>query len=72
MPSKHNPGDTAYIVESGLFVREVEVLKVAGGFATLRFKDGDGGVRLRENRLFLTKEEAEAGMRKDIRSTRND
>ncbi len=64
MPSKYNPGDTAYIVESGLFVREVEVVKVAGGFATLRFKDGPGGVRLRESRMYATKEEAEAGMPK--------
>ena len=62
MPSKYKPGDTAYIVESGLFVREVAVVKVAGGFATLRFTDGPGGVRLRESRLFPTKEEAEAEM----------
>ena len=64
MPSKYNPGDTAYIVESGLFVREVTVVKVAGGFATLRFADGPGGVRLRESRLYMTKEEAEASMPK--------
>ena len=57
MPSKYDPGDKAYIVESGLFVREVEVVRVAGGFATLRFTDGTGGVRLRESRLFPTKED---------------
>ena len=64
MPSKYSPGDTAYIVESGLFVREVEVVRVAGGFAKLRFTDGTGGVRLRESRLFQTKEAAEAGIMK--------
>lgn len=60
MPSQYNPGDTAYIVESGLFIREVIVVKAAGGFATLRFTDGPGGVRLRESRLYPTKEDAEA------------
>ena len=54
------PGETAWIVESGLFLREVRVLKRAGGFAVLRFADTGGGVRLRETRLFSTREEAEA------------
>ena len=65
MPSKYNPGDTAHIVESGLFVREVEVVKVAGGFATLRFKDGPGGVKLRRSRMYATKEDAEASLKKE-------
>ena len=64
MPVKYNPGDTADIFESGLFVREVEVVKAAGGFVTLHFADADGGVRLRESRLYPTKEDAEAYMRK--------
>ncbi len=59
MPNKYNPGDTAYIVESNRFLREVKVLKVTGGFATLRFMDSDGGIKLRESRLFPTKEDAE-------------
>ena len=57
---KYSPGDTAYIIESGLFVRKVEIVKAAGGFATLRFLDGKGGIRLRENRLYPTREDAEA------------
>ncbi len=60
MPSKYNPGDTAFIVERGLFIRNVEIVKAAGGFATLRFLDGTGGVRLRMSRLYPTKEDAEA------------
>ncbi len=55
MPSKYNPGDTAYIVESGLFVRQVKVVRCAGGFATLRFTDSAGGVRLREADCFRQK-----------------
>lgn len=64
MPNKYNPGDTAYIVESNRFIREVKVLKVAGGFATLCFMDRNGGIRLRESRLFPTKEDAEASIPK--------
>jgi len=64
MPNKYNPGDTVYIVESNRIIREVKVLKVAGGFVTLRFMDSDGGIKLRESRLFLTKEDAEASLPK--------
>ena len=64
MPNKYNPGDTAYIVESSRIIREVKVLKVTGGFATLCFMDSDGGIKLRESRLFPTKEDAEASLPK--------
>ena len=66
MPNKYNPGDTAYIVESNRIIREVIVLKVTGGFATLRFMDSDGGIKLRESRLFPTKEDAEASLPKKM------
>lgn len=68
MPNKYNPSDTAYIVESNRIIREVKVLKVTGGFATLRFMDSDGGIKLRESRLFPTKEEAEASLPKKTTS----
>jgi hypothetical protein len=68
MPNKYNPGDTAYIVESNRIIREVKVLKVTGGFATLRFIDSDGGIKLRESRLFPTKEDAEASLPKKATS----
>ena len=64
MPYKYNPGDTAFIVESSRFIREVKVLKIVGGFVTLRFVDRDGGIKLRESRLFPTKEAAEASLPK--------
>ena len=64
MATKYNPGDTAFIVESSRFIREVRVLKIAGGFATLQFADSDGGIKLRESRLFPTKEAAEASLPK--------
>ena len=51
-------GDKAWIVESTIFVKE-EVVNARGGFVTLRFKDSSGGMRVRESRLYKTKEEAE-------------
>jgi len=52
-------GDKAWIVESTIFVKEVEVVNARGGFVTLRFKDSSGGMRVRESRLYKTKEDAE-------------
>ncbi len=68
MATKYNPGDTAFIVESSRFIREVKVLKIASGFVTLRFVDSDGGIKLRESRLFSTKEAAEASLSKKTMS----
>ena len=59
MAGKYKSGDRVYIIESKRFIREVEVLKFSGGLYTLRFIDSGGGIKLRENRLFPTKDEAE-------------
>lgn len=57
--AKFKPDDTAYIVESNRIVREVLIVKFAGGFYTIRFKVSGGGIKVRENRLYASKEEAE-------------
>ncbi len=59
MYRKYKAGDIAYIVESKRFIREVKILKFSGDLYTLQFTDSGGGIKLRENRLFRTKEEAE-------------
>ena len=64
MQSKFNPGDIAYIVESNLYIREVEVVKAAAGFFTIRFADHGGRIKVRESRLFPSKEAAEASLPK--------
>ena len=69
---KYKSGDIAYIVENGLYIHEVKILKVAGGFATLVFTDREGGTRLRESRLFPTKEAAEVALPKKKASPRLD
>lgn len=52
-------GDTAFLVESSRFVREVTVVRNSNGLCLIRFKDTGGGIQVRENRLFSSKEEAE-------------
>ena len=65
MLNRYNQGDKAYSIESNRIVREVCIVKVAAGFATVRFADTDGGIRVRENRLFSTREYAEACLPKE-------
>ena len=62
--NKYNTGDIVYLVESQRIIREVKIIKCGGGFYTMKFVDGSGGIRLRENRLFSTKEEAEKSISK--------
>ena len=57
--ANYKAGDKAWIVESTIFVKEVEIVNIRGGFVTLRFKGSSGGMRVRESRLYKTKEEAE-------------
>lgn len=47
-------GDTAYLVESNRFVREVEILRCNGELYVVRFKDTGGGLQVKAHRLFLT------------------
>lgn len=54
MAKQYKPGGIAYIVESVLAVREVLIHNISGSFNTLRFTDTNGGIKLRESRLFPT------------------
>lgn len=45
-------GDTAYIVESNRFVREVIIVRVSGGIYLIRFKDSGGGIQVKKHRLW--------------------
>ena len=60
--AKMKTGDTAYIVESNRLIREVEIKSCAGGMYLIRFKDSRGGIKVKEHRLFATKEEAESSI----------
>lgn len=63
MAYKYKRGDTAFIVANKRFIKEVKVLNCIGNQYTLRLAEG-GGVRLHENRLFPSKEEAENSIKK--------
>ena len=53
-------GDTAYLIHSNRFVREVTVMSNdCGGMYSVRFNDANGGIRVRSSRLFRRKEDAE-------------
>ena len=64
MAGKFKAGDTVFIVESNRFIREAQIKSCAGGMYLLKFKDSDGGIKLKEHRLFATKEDAEASIPK--------
>ena len=65
MNTKLNTGDTVYFVSNIIFVKEATVVRCAGGFVTIKFDksntgEGSSGIRVRESKVFATKEEAEA------------
>ncbi|MCD7726410.1 MAG: hypothetical protein LUI12_12810 [Clostridiales bacterium] len=57
--AKFKAGDAVFIIESNRIIREATVLKSGGGFYTIRFADSGGGIKVRENRLYATKEDAQ-------------
>ena len=52
-------GDTVYFLGNMHRIIEVVVLRYDGNFYTLKYKDREGGVKLRESRLYRTREDAE-------------
>lgn len=57
-------GAEVFIVANGLRVRPVKIIEVIGGLYTLQFLDRPGATRLKRERLFRTKEEAETYINK--------
>ena len=68
MAGKYHPGDIIYIISAGNQIEEAKILKYSGGFYIIRFENG-GGTRVRESRLFFTKEEAEAAIQNRTRKS---
>lgn len=64
METKYKAGDTVYIISSARFIEEATVVMTISGFVTIRFTKRGGGTRVRENRLYATREEAEAAIKK--------
>ena len=55
---KFNPGEKAYIIESTIFIKEVEIVKYSGSMYLIRYPKTSGGYKVRESRLYKTEEEA--------------
>lgn len=49
-------GKKIFFIENNCRICDGVIVKRAGGFCTIKI--GDGGIRLRENRLFETEQEA--------------
>lgn len=64
--AKFQVGDKAFFIKSTIFVKEVVIVKIASGFAIIKYPDSSGGFRVRESRLFATKKEAKSNNKKVI------
>ena len=53
-------GQIVYIIANGSFIKEARIVHVAQSsrMYTLKFTEESGGTKLRESRLYATKEEA--------------
>lgn len=54
---KYKAGDIAYIVESNRFITEGKIVSCTGGIYLFKYRGG--GIRVKENRLFPSREEAQ-------------
>ena len=62
MNSKYQPGQTVFLAGGNKnLIKEATVLKYTGGFYTIRFDSG-GGIKVRESRIYPSREEAEAAI----------
>ena len=64
MDTKFLRGDTVYLISNGHIIDEATVVMNLAGFVTIRFTKRGGGPRVRENRLYASREEAEAAIKK--------
>lgn len=64
MNTKFKKGDTVYLIGNTHFVEEAVVVMTVASFVTIRFTERGGGTQVRENRLYPTREEAEATVKK--------
>ena len=66
MQPKFNLGYRAYIIESSIYVKEVEIVKVSGGFYLIKYPNKTVEYRVKESILY--KNELEAKLAKIIKS----
>ena len=64
MDTRFKKGDKVYLIGNTHFIEEATVVMTVAGFVTIRFTERGGGTRVRENRLYASREEAEAAVKK--------
>lgn len=57
--AQFNVGDTAFIVDNRIFLREVVIKRATKDFCVITYKDTGATIRIRHSRLFTSKEVAE-------------
>lgn len=57
----YETGTEVFFIESNRIIRKATVVRRSGDFYILRFDEG-GGIRLRANRLYLNREDAEKSL----------
>lgn len=57
---------SAYIIENGLVIREVTIIKQSGNFVTVKLLHSGGAINIRKNRIFYSYEDAENHLPKKI------
>lgn len=63
---KYTVGQHVFIISNNSYVMEMEIVRIAGDFYTLRSTQNYGsGMRLKKHRIYATKEEAEAVMKNE-------
>ena len=64
--NKFNLGDIVYFIANGYRIREATIIRTSSGFCTIKFNDNEtpAGTRVRESKLFQTKQEAEVVVEK--------
>ena len=58
-------GQTVYLIASRIWVKEAIVRRCDYGLYTIQFTSGKGAIRIRGDRLYTSKEEAEKHLRKN-------
>ena len=56
---KYNVGDIVFFISNGYHIREATVIRAGGGFCTINDNETPAGTRVRESKLFQSKQEAE-------------
>lgn len=56
--NKFKVGNIVYFVRSNVEIKEAKIIKISNEFCTIRFLDTLGGIRVRNSKIYATKEEA--------------